>query len=437
MKKKEYHYNIMNIKNIKLINYRCFTELSLFMNERVNLLIGDNASGKTTIIHSISSILSSFFSGFSDENTRFIGLSKNDFTNIKTLYGLANEVPIKINFTFLGAESSLELHSKKSNTLKKPLEEIKNLGKKLYEELFELDKQVISLPLIAGFSTNDIHKKRKISTKKFVEYNQKPSFGYYECLQGEGFLPYWNKRLLILKESNNGEIEIFGVIKAIKRALGSDGCNIIKNVEIRTNIKKVFYISIDNRETETDTLTDGYRRLINIVTDIAFRCMLLNKGIHGENACEKTEGTVIIDEIDLHLHPTLQALVLKGLQNAFPLLQFIITSHAPMIMTSIPMDDKNKIYKLEYSPNNGYLAKEIEAYGLDASTIIQTVLGVTPRSKEVDDRLKILFGFIDSDDYIRAKEKLSEMRSEFGDILPDLSKAEAMINFLTQEDDKN
>ena len=153
------------------------------------------------------------------------------------------------------------------------------------------------------------------------------------------------------------------------------------------------------------------------------------------DACAKTEGTVLIDEIDLHLHPTLQVVVMKGLQHAFPNIQFIITSHAPMIMTGIPMDNQNKIIKLGYNEQEGYSAKEIETYGLDASTIIQAVLGVTPRSAEVEEKLRNLFSLIDDDDYQKASEKLVEMRKLFGEHLPELSKAEAMLNFLNDSND--
>jgi predicted ATP-binding protein involved in virulence len=163
--------------------------------------------------------------------------------------------------------------------------------------------------------------------------------------------------------------------------------------------------------------------------------MLLNQGIFGLEACAQTKGTVLIDEIDLHLHPTLQSVVMKGLQNAFPKIQFIITSHAPMIMTGIPMDDQNKIIKLGYSEREGYTAKEIETYGLDASTIIQAVLGVSPRSSDVEKRLQMLFELIDNEQYQKASEKLAEMRKQFGEHLPELSKAEAMLNFLIDSDD--
>ena len=426
------------MKKIKLHNYRCFKELELTFSEKVNLLIGDNASGKTTLIRAISAVLNSFFIGFSDENTRFTGLSKKDFSLLASETGLANEKAIKVGFELLDISASLELHSIKGRTLQSPLSNIKMLGKTMYQELFEHEKQVIALPLFAGFSTSDIHSIRKLNQTPFKKYEHKPSFGYYECLQGDGFLDYWTTRLLVLREAKTRELEIEGVVTALLNALGKNGCNLIHEVQIRPIQGRVYYFFLDGRVTDTESLSDGLRRLVNIILDVAFRCMLLNKGIYGEEACSKTHGTVLIDEIDLHLHPTLQSVVIKGLQNAFPNLQFIITSHAPMVMTGIPMDEKNKIVHLSYTPTEGYMAKETEAYGLDASTIIEAILGLTPRSIEVEDSLSALFKLIDEDDFDPATEKLQEMRKVFGDSLPELAKAEAMISFLTDKhDDSN
>ena len=423
------------MKKITLNNYRCFENLLLEFSDKVNLFIGDNASGKTTIIRAISNALSSFFSGFSDENTRFTGLEKDDFRIVRAQETLANESPIHVKFEWLGKEGELILNSPKGRTLQDPLKEIKKFGAELYRSMFQDGKQIKALPMFTSFSTADIHKPRKFGNEVFKRYEHKPSFGYFECFQGDGFMKYWTLRLLVLREGRTGELEVEGVLNALKKALGPKGCNIITDVDIRPIQGKIYYILSDNRETDTDNLSDGYRRLINIVLDLAFRCMLLNKGIYGLEACTKTEGTVLIDEIDLHLHPTLQAKVMKGLQHAFPKLQFIITSHAPMIMTGIPMDNQNKIIKLGYNKQEGYSAKEIETYGLDASTIIQAVLGVTPRSADVEEKLRSLFSLIDNDEYVKATEKLTQMRKQFGEHLPELSKAEAMLNFLKDSDD--
>jgi len=418
------------MNTISLTNYRCYKSLDLSFKKKTNLLIGDNSSGKTTIIRAMRSILSSFFTGYSDENTRFVGLSESDFTVKMTDSGTTNEKPIVVDFELLNIPAKLSRNTQKNKrTLTTGLKPITKYAKDLQEKLFDSDVQVKSLPLFASFSTEDIHSNRKLSMSPFKQYAHKPSFGYYECLQGDGFFPYWTKRLLVLKEGGKGVIELQCVQQAIQNALGKDGCNIINDIEIRHNQSKVYFHFTDGREIDSNNLSDGYKRLANMVTDLAFRCALLNQGIYGEKACLKTEGIVLIDEIDLHLHPTLQSVVIKSLQRAFPKLQFIITSHAPMVMTSIQSDEENIIYKLSYSKEKGYDALPVSLYGMDASTILDVELNTTPRSKEVDDELSKLFDLIDKNEATKAKTLLSKLQEYFGDKLPELARAEAMLNF--------
>lgn len=420
----------------------------------INLLIGDNASGKTSVLMGLRAAMSAFFAGFSDENTRFIGLKFNDFTEIISSESKTISRPIRIefnindciehdeyfnNYGFFEKTSSISLKGPKSRTLITGIKDLKLYGNRLIDNMFIMgnnqSKQVLSLPLFASFTTEDIHSTRKINAKKFKAYFQKPSFGYYECLDGNGFFPYWVKRILVLEEGQKSLSEVEAVRNSIIKALGPEGCNIISDMSVRPNQGKVYYYFMDGREVAAENLSDGYARLVNIVTDLAFRCMLLNKGKYGLEACSKTIGTVLIDEIDLHLHPTLQSVVVKGLQQAFPKLQFIITTHAPMVMTSIQSDEENVIYKLSYTKEKGYEANSIDLYGMDASTIIGVALDTIPRSKEVDDELTKLFNFIDDDKYAEARELLQDMKSRFRDSLPELIKAESMLNFLVDSDD--
>ena len=432
------------MKSIELVNYRCFKKLRLDFKDRVNLLVGDNASGKTTILRASRSAMSAFFSGYSDENTCFAGLAKSDFTQRESEDTVLNELPIEVQFDWAdylyykdlsnlmfsdyGVISTLRLMGKKSRTQSSGIKEIRTYAKQLRDKLFDdSGRQVRELPLFASFTTDDIHSSRK-TINRFSTYKHKPSFGYYECLQGDGLFKYWLKRLLILAEAGKGEREVNGVKNAIVDALGPNGCNIISDMTIRPMKKNVYYHFIDGREIEAGNLSDGHLRLINIVTDIAFRCMLLNQGIHGINACKETQGTVLIDEIDLHLHPTLQSSVVKSLRQAFPRLQFIITTHAPMVMTSIETNEHDQVYKLDYTPEEGYTCLPIQTYGMDATTIIEVELNHPARDKNVEQNLKRLFSLIDDDSFIEAHALLSDMRKQFGDTLPELTRAETLIN---------
>jgi len=449
------------MKKIKIQNFRCYSEQTINFKKGVNLLVGDNATGKTSILKACKYILSSFFSGFSDENTSWLNPSVDDFHqeivddillpeksinlffDTDNIFGekLKKESQISIfDFSLLEGSDSfpfvIEKNSKKnSKPLISGIKELKEASSLLYDTFVTSEGQMIDLPLFASFSTEDIHSKRKLDTGKFYEYIHKPSFGYYECLDGDGFFKYWIKRLLVLKEKDQENLEVDIVSKAIIDGLGENGCNIFKEIHIRPIKNAVYFTFIDGREIESKYLSDGYRRLINIDIDIAFRSALLNKNIFGRDASIKTRGTVLIDEIDLHLHPSLQSLVIKGLRNAFPMIQFIISSHAPMVMTGVESNDNNQVLKLSFCEEKGYFINTINTYGVDISTLTKNELGVVPRAISVEKRLTQLFNYIDEGKYNEGKDLLYAMKKIFEDKIPELSEAETMLNFLIDDDD--
>lgn len=419
------------------------------------MLIGDNSVGKTSLLHACNLVMSAFFSGYSDENTVWISADENDFRNT----GIT-EQPVEILFhpgewdfntisTPIGESYSLvrdvdlkiEKKSKKnSRNLLSGLIPLRNYARnlKLWSHIVLKDKgikQINPLPVYACFTTEDIHSTVKLEKNKFKTYVQKPSFGYYGCSDCRGLLECWIKRLLVLKEAQRGEEEINSVRNAIIDALGPIGCNIINDMDIRHNEGKVYFKFVDGRESESALLSDGYRRLVNIVMDIAFRCALLNKSMFGAQCYKNTHGTVIIDEIDEHLHPALQVRVLKALQDTFPKIQFIISTHAPLVMSSVePRKDENGndinvVYKLEYIDGE-YTHKELNIYGMDASTIIETYMGQPSRDLKVNNDIKSILELIDKGDIQTARKSLEELEQNIANGDPELTRMEALISFM-------
>jgi predicted ATP-binding protein involved in virulence len=84
-------------------------------------------------------------------------------------------------------------------------------------------------------------------------------------------------------------------------------------------------------------LSDGLRNMVVMVSDIAFRCIKLNPHL-GEHAAMKTEGVVMIDEVDMFLHPSWQQTVIGSLRSAFPKIQFIVTTHSPQVLSTVPKE---------------------------------------------------------------------------------------------------
>ena len=85
-------------------------------------------------------------------------------------------------------------------------------------------------------------------------------------------------------------------------------------------------------------MSDGYRNMLSMVADIAYRMALLNPQFLGE-VTKKTSGVVLIDEIDLHLHPAWQRHIVSALKEIFPKVQFIVSTHAPSVISSVPKEE--------------------------------------------------------------------------------------------------
>lgn len=425
----------MRLKNLSFSNFRCFEDYRLDFKNGINLLFGANASGKTTILRGMKIAMSSFFSGFSDINTRFIGIANGDFMSEvrNDIESLERPVTIGYEFSDFG-NLVLSRSGKKNRTSIAGIKHLRDASKRLYQQLANEDDGSIALPLFAAFSTEDIHSTRKLDKSIFTKYFQPRSFGYYECLQGDGFFDYWMHRLLVLAEGQKSLMEIDVVENAIAKALGPNGCNIIQGMSIRPMKKKVYFHYVDGREVEASNLSDGYKRLVNIVTDLSIRCCLLNSKKYGLDCCNQTSGTVLIDEVDQHLHPELQSVVLESLHATFPELQFVVTSHAPMVMSSVMTNSENEVLLLQYEDNN-YTASPISTYGLDATTILEMYMGRKARVAEVENKLKQLFDLIDSEQYPEAKAMLNQLTQEFGDTLPEMIQARTMLEFNMESDD--
>lgn len=134
-------------------------------------------------------------------------------------------------------------------------------------------------------------------------------------------------------------------------------------------------------------LSDGIRNMLAMVGDIAYRCYKLNAH-WGEDAPKKTHGIVMIDEVDMHLHPSWQQTVLNELSEAFPKLQFIVTTHSPQVLSTIRRENIRVL--------NGSSAEQPAAstYGQPSGDVMHSVMLVDSQppieEKQQIDRLTVL-----------------------------------------------
>ena len=99
--------------------------------------------------------------------------------------------------------------------------------------------------------------------------------------------------------------------------------------------------------------------MVAMVADIAVRCASLNPQFKGE-AAQNTPGVVMIDEIDLHLHPKWQRRVVNDLLNAFPKIQFVATTHSPFVIQSLPAMEGVQLLNLDNPNAEDFANKSVE-----------------------------------------------------------------------------
>lgn len=443
------------MKDITISNFRCYNNTTMEFRKGINLLIGDNSSGKTSLIRACNFVANSLFCGYSDENTVWKSVDDDDFKlNIDANNTILPEQPVSISFHLatwdlspIKADDALvsfdydtQLHiekksKKNSRNLLTGLSTLKTYAATLYSNShLKIGNDVVQqnvLPVYACFTTEDIHASRKIDRQKFKEYAQKPSFGYFECYDCRGLFDYWLERLLVLQEAEIGEQEIECVRKAISKCFGVNGAGIIEDMVIRPVRGKVFFKYTDGRYVESSMLSDGYKRLVNIVVDIAIRCALLNKGMYGSEAYKQTHGTVIIDEIDEHLHPALQSKVLKSLHQTFPEIQFIVSTHAPLVMSSVEKSKDNVVYRLWYDEEeHDYKHVELNTYGLDSNLILEEEMFVASRDSIVSEQLKDIKRLVSERKLAEAKTLLADLETKTSPSQPSLIKIHSLINRL-------
>lgn len=124
----------------------------------------------------------------------------------------------------------------------------------------------------------------------------------------------------------------------------SEAIPAMSEVEVDSkNNEFIARISVTGESPEYQTfenMSDGFKAIISMVAETAYRCIELN-GFLGIDAIKKTPGIVMIDEVDLYLHPRWQRHILADLRRAFPMIQFIVSSHSPFIIQSV--ENKNII----------------------------------------------------------------------------------------------
>jgi len=377
----------MILNSLTLHNYRGFENLCLNLNEHLNVIVGVNGAGKTSILESAAIALGTFFTQLNGLN----GLSiKRTDAHLKSFeLGEAEDIQSQypVEITAIGAMEGKSiswkrrLNSETGKTTLVDAKEVTRIASEYQSKMSQGNKQLV-LPMLAYYGTGrlwDYHREKKEdSTKKNTRTN-----GYINSLDGTAnvkLMMIWFKTKTIQKyqrqeEGKTGPVEFEVVCNAMEKAFASvaqaDNVKIMYN--LNSNELDVLYTENSKRmRIALSQLSDGYKSTISLIADIAYRMAVINPQLM-ENVLEATPGIVLIDEIDLHLHPAWQQHILDDLLSIFPQIQFIVTSHAPSIINSVKADN------LIILKDNTCFRASDEVYGKDVKSVMNEIMGVKER----------------------------------------------------------
>lgn len=325
----------MRIDQIKIANFRCFEELELKPNPNFNVVIGDNGFGKSSILKALSVSISGFQKFIGEASNR--NIERNDirleYINEKPVY----HVPVNI-------ETWGELLNTKVNwKISKLLKEKESVF--AYSEEFNYLQNKISvldenieLPVVAYYPAgrfwNDVPQNE-------LKFNENRFQGYFNALKptvNYKFLTEWLIKMKSDDTKANLDTLRFNIVKNAVLQCIDEAIDIDYNSKYQT-----LYMRMQNSvDLPFNRLSDGYRNALAIISDIAFRCITLNP--HLMSDALNCKGIVLIDEIDLHLHPNWQKKIVNNLKKVFPNIQFFATTHSPFIIQEL---DKGELMVLK------------------------------------------------------------------------------------------
>jgi predicted ATP-binding protein involved in virulence len=166
--------------------------------------------------------------------------------------------------------------------------------------------------------------------------------------------------------------------------------------------------------------SSGEKSFISLVADIARQLVISNP--KSEDPLKEGKGIILIDEIDLHLHPKWQRKIVPKLMELFPNVQFVVTTHSPKVLGSIEkkhlriLRDKEVIVNVPYTK------------GRDANSIYEEIFAITSRLDEYAEKLKLFYRLID-EDVNEAQEILAELKVDWGEYDPEIVRAESYLDF--------
>ena len=412
----------MHINNISITNFKKIKHMELTLEKGFNLIIGDNSSGKTSILEAISVALGGFLAGI--DNISTIHFNKDEIRRINTWIGdgsyntkFQTPIIVECNLALNNQEFQFARKKNSANSSRTTIEprEICKTAASLANDDFSV------LPVISYQSAARMWSQKRDKWNNPFQDDFSRVVGYTDCLDESSntkMLTNWFKKMEQVSWQMNKKISEYESAKlAVARFISymTDCSEVCVFYDKRS---EELMCRIDSEVLPLRFLSAGYRSMIGMVLDIACRMAILNPNLLNETY--KTDGVVLIDELDLHLHPKWQWRIIEALQKTFPNVQFIATTHSSIILSSFK--GKNIIYI-----NENDVEYRSPAYGYQVNDILGILQDSNARVPSVQSAFTEFYKAIENNDISMAEQILNNLKEQLHEDDPDIVGAQTTL----------
>ena len=416
----------MRIQRLTLENFRGARGLSIDLDRQLNVFVGANGAGKSTVLDAAAILLSWFVNRIDNPRASGRPITETDISNDRPAARLDMEFSLMTGRRFTwGVAKTRRPRSRNPASLLKGATDAANQVKE------ELDSQCkSSLPLVAYYPVNravlDIPLRIR-SRHRFdmMDANEGSLTGganfrtFFEWFREREDLENENRRYAGSMSPPEGCQFPDPQLKAVRRALRQLTLG-FKNPTVRRNPLRM-EVEKGGRTLLVNQLSDGEKCLMAMVGDLARRLAIANPKRGNPLG---GSGIVLIDELDLHLHPKWQRELMTRLQQVFTRCQFLVSTHSPHVMTHVQPES---LFLLNAKPGGLSLIRPQESYGKTADSLLEGLMGLkTTRPTEVSESLEEIYDLIQAGSLKRASQRIEALQEKVG-ADPDLVRATVLI----------
>ena len=408
----------MYLERVVLKNYKAIEYAEMELKPGINILIGDNGVGKTSILEGIAAGLSGLF-------VNVPGVSKKNIIkdDVRVLIEPTGDSSTSITYCEpVSVGCRLKISDDNLFTWNRVREELSSTHTKIDDKsVCTWMKKITNQPdtLLPLISFQSAARAWKVKRGDFGQELKKKlddrRCGYIGCLDSTmdvKAIQQWcmKQEVVALKKGKTvAEYEMFNTIIA----------TFMKEINELDEYPHIYYspqfdeltYKDSNQEMAISKLSSGYQSLLWMIMDLAYRMCILNPMLHDTS---EIKGIVLVDEIDMHLHPKWQWNIVKALEATFTNVQFIVATHSPIVISSakeanlILLDDEQMIH---YLPEcYGYAVEDVLFYRQESVSRPKNVKVVIDQINELLDEEK----FMEAEKMVlRLKDILGEENSEY------------------------